>query len=164
VSPLLATKLDVSRVLGHVSFDCHPGSPFFSHQRRTLLLFVYVFSLRHHSLSLCRRSLLFRQQHTLSLSLSLLRRSLARSMRSDVPAGLSCSPPPAACILRITLNFFPQKASAAAGRLVACTMAKGASGRRPHRPLRCRRGRDAATDPPPRGRARLVVTHRHTGN
>jgi hypothetical protein len=24
---LLATKLDVSRVLGRVSFDCHPGSP-----------------------------------------------------------------------------------------------------------------------------------------
>jgi hypothetical protein len=28
-SPLLATKLDASRVLGLVSFDCHPGSPFF---------------------------------------------------------------------------------------------------------------------------------------
>jgi hypothetical protein len=116
------------------------------------------------TLSLSAEGHSYSDNNTLSLSLSLLRRSLARSMRSDVPAGLSCSPPPAACILRITLNFFPQKASAAAGRLVACTMAKGASGRRPHRPLRCRRGRDAATDPPPRGRARLVVTHRHTGN
>jgi hypothetical protein len=109
----------VSRVLRLVSFDCHPGSPFFSHRRRTLLLLVYVFSFRHHSLCLRRRSLLFRQQH----SLSLLRRSLARSVCSDVLAGLSCSPPPAARAVRIALNFSPQKAGAAAGRPAGCACA-----------------------------------------
>jgi hypothetical protein len=48
---------------------------------------------------------------------------------SDVPAGLSRSPLPAAHALRIALNFSPQKAGAAAGRPTACTMAKGASRR-----------------------------------
>jgi hypothetical protein len=80
---------------------------------------VCVFTFRHHllslSLSLCRRPLLFRQQH----SLYLLRRSLARSVCSDVPAGLSRSPPPAVHALRIMLNFSPKKAGAAAGRPVA---------------------------------------------
>jgi hypothetical protein len=61
--------------------------------------------------------------------LSLLRRSLARSVCLDVPTGLSRSPPPAERTLRITLNFSPQKASAAAGRPAACTMAKGAGQR-----------------------------------
>jgi hypothetical protein len=76
-----------------------------------------VLSFRHHSLSLCRRPLLFRQQH--SFSLSLLRRSLARSVCSDVPAGLSHSPSSAARVLRLTLNFSPQKASAVGGRQAA---------------------------------------------
>jgi hypothetical protein len=62
------------------------------------------------------------------------------------------------------LNFTPQKVGAAAGRPVACAMAKGASGLRPRRPPRCRRGRDAASDPPPRGRARLVESHCQGGN
>jgi hypothetical protein len=53
---------------------------------------------------------------SLSLSLSLLKRSLARSVCSDVPAGLSRSPPPAARALRIALNFSPQKADDVAGR------------------------------------------------
>jgi hypothetical protein len=130
------------------------------HRRRTLLLLVYVFSFRHHSLSLRRRPLLFRQQH----SLSLLGRSLARSLCSDVPVGLSRSPPLAAHTLRIALNFSPQKASAAAGRSALCAMAKGASGRRPRYPPCCRRDRDAASDPPSRGRARLVKSPRQGGN
>jgi hypothetical protein len=65
--------------------------------------------------------------------LSLLTRSLARSLCSDVPAGLSYSPPPAARALRIALNLSPQKAGAAAGGPTACATAKGASGRRPWR-------------------------------
>jgi hypothetical protein len=153
--------LDASRVLGLVSFDCHPGSPFFSHRRRTLLLFVYVFSFRHHSLSLRRRPLMFRQQH--SLSLSPLRRSLARSVCSDVPIGLSYSLSPAARAMSIVLNFSPQKAGATAGQPAACATAKGASGRQPLRPPRCRRGRDATSDPPPRGRAHLIESHRQGG-
>jgi hypothetical protein len=144
--PLLATQLDASRVLGFVSFDCHPGSPFFSHRWRTLLLLVSVFSFWHHSLSLRRRPLMFRQQY----SLSLLRRSLARSVCSNVPAGLSRSLPPAARTLRIALNFSPQKAGAAAGRPATCETAKGASGHRLRCPPCCRHGRDAASDPPPR--------------
>jgi hypothetical protein len=133
-------------VLGLVPFDCHPGLPLFSHQRHISLLLVSVFSFRHHSFSLHRRPLPFQQQH----SLSLLRRSLAQSVCSDVPVGMSRSPPPAARTLRIALNFSPQKASAAAGRPDACATAIGASGRRPHRPSHYRRGRDAASDPPPR--------------
>jgi hypothetical protein len=153
-------QIGVSHVLGLVSFDCHPGSPFFSYRRCTLLLFVYVFSFWHHSLSLCRRSLLFRQQY----SLSLLKRSLAQSVCSDVPAGLSRSPLPAARALRITLNFSPQKAGAAASQPTMCAAVKGASRRRPHRPSRCHRGRDAASDPPPHGRTSLVESHRQGGN
>jgi hypothetical protein len=87
-----------------VSFDWHPGSPFFSHQRRCCYIVCvsvsYPFDTTR-SLSAEARPLLFRQQHSLSLSLSLLRRSLARSMCSDVPAGLSRSPPLAARALRI---------------------------------------------------------------
>jgi hypothetical protein len=56
---------------------------------------------------------------TTTIVLSLLRRPVARSVCSDVPAGLSRSPPPAARALRITLNFSPQKAAAAAGRPAA---------------------------------------------
>jgi hypothetical protein len=97
-------------------------------------------------------------------SLSLLRRSLARSVCSDVPAGLSHSPPPAARALRIVLNFSPQKAGAAAGRPAVCTTTKGASGRRPRCPPRCRRDRDTASNPPPHGRARLVESPRQGGN
>jgi hypothetical protein len=145
---LLATQLDASRVLGLVSFDCHPESPFFSHRRRTLLLLVFVFSFRPHSLSLHKRPLPFQLQH----SLTLLRRSLARSVCSDVPAGLSCLSPPAACALRIALNFSHQKAGAAAGWPAACATAKGASGRRLRHPPRYHRSRNAASDPPPRPR------------
>jgi hypothetical protein len=58
---------------------------------------------------------------TTTHTLSLLKRSLARSVCSDVPAGLSCSQPPAVYALRITLNFSPQKAGAAAARSVVCT-------------------------------------------
>jgi hypothetical protein len=81
---------------------------------------------------------------------------------SDVPADLSHLLPTAARALRIALNFSPQKAGAAAGRLAACATVKGAIGRRPRRPPRCRR--DATSDPPPRGRARLIESHRQGGN
>jgi hypothetical protein len=157
---LLVTKLDASRVLGLVSFYCHLGSPFFSHRRHMLLLFVYVFSFRHRSLSPQKAT----PVPTTTLALSLLRRSLARSVCSDVPADLSRSPPPAARALRIALNFSPRKASTTVGRSAACATAKGASRRRPRRPPHCRRGRDAAFDPPPCGHARLVESHRQGGN
>jgi hypothetical protein len=64
------------------------------------------------------------------------------------PTGLSRSPPPAARAVRITLNFSPYKASDVAGWPAACVTAKGANRRRPHRPLRCRHGRNAASNPP----------------
>jgi hypothetical protein len=101
---------------------------------------------------------------THTLSLSPLRRSIARSVCSDVPAGLSRSPLLAARALRIALNFSPQKTSAAAGRLAACATEKGASGRRPRHPSLCGCDRDAASNHPPRGRARLVESHRQGGN
>jgi hypothetical protein len=54
----------------------HTRVAFFSYWRHMSLLLVYVFSFRHHLLSLRERPLLCRQQH----SLSLLRRSLTRSV------------------------------------------------------------------------------------
>jgi hypothetical protein len=141
--------LDVSCALRLISFDCHPGSPFSSHWRCTMLLLVSVLSFRHHSLCLRRRPLPFPQQHSLSLP----RRSLTRCVCSAVPTGLSCSLPPATRTLKITLNFSPQKVDAAAGRPTACTVAKGASARQRRCPPHCRRDRNAASDPPPRPRS-----------
>jgi hypothetical protein len=138
------------------------GRLFFSHRRCTLLLLVYVFSFRHHFLSLSPQ----KATHgpTTTFALSLLRRSLARSVCSDMPIGLSRSPLPATTALRIALNFSPQEAGAAAGRPTACSMAKGASRCRPHRPPRCHHDHAAALDPPPRGCARLIESHHEGGN
>jgi hypothetical protein len=113
-----------------------------------LLLLVSIFSFQHHSLSLYRRPLPFRQEHSLSLP----RRSLARSVCSDVPTGLSRSPPVIARALRITLNFTSQKAGATADRPATCATAKGASGRQLRRPPCCPYGHDTASDTPPRPR------------
>jgi hypothetical protein len=147
-------------VLGLVSFDFHPRSPFFSHRRHTLLLLISVFSFQHHWLSLCRRPLPFWQKHLLCL----LRRSLTRSLCSYVPACLYRTAPLAAHALRIALNFSPQKAGTATARPAACAMVKGATGRRPQChpnqtplcPPRCRRDRATTSDPPhprsPRGK------------
>jgi hypothetical protein len=87
----------------------------FSHIGDTCCYLVCVLSFRHHSLSL-RRRLGHSYFDNYTRALSLLRRSLARCVCSDVPAGLSCSPPPAARALRIPLNFSPQKAGTAVGR------------------------------------------------
>jgi hypothetical protein len=161
VSPLLATKLDASRVLGLISFDCHPGSPFFlTSETHIVIVRLCLLLLTPLALSSQKATPVLTTTHTLSL----LKRSLTRSVCSDVPVGLSHLPPPAARALRIALNFSPQKVSAAAGRPAACAMAKGASGRRPLHPPRCRRGRDAASDPPPRDHAHLVESHRQGGN
>jgi hypothetical protein len=102
-------------LVGCVYFDCHPGLPFFFTSETHVVISSVSSFFRHHLLSLHRRPLLFRQQ----FSLSIMRRSLAPSVCSDVPAGLSCSSPPAARALRIALNFSPQKAGAAAGRPAA---------------------------------------------
>jgi hypothetical protein len=106
-------------LVGCVSFDCHPGSPF-SHIGDACCYLVYVLFLQHHSLSLSLSLSLSAEGHSCSdnntRSLSLRRRSLARSACSDVPVGLSCSAPLATRIMRITLNYSPQKAGAAAGR------------------------------------------------
>jgi hypothetical protein len=123
VSPLLATKLDASRVLGLISFNFHPGSPFFlASEMHVVIARLCLFLLTPLALSPQKNT----PVPTTTLALSLLRRSLTRSVCSDVPAGLSRSPPPVARALRIALNFFAQKASAAAGRPTACAMEKGA--------------------------------------
>jgi hypothetical protein len=110
---LLATKLDVSRVLVLVSFDCHPGSPFFlTSETQIVIAHLCLLLLTPLALSPQKATPVL----TTTLALSLLRRSLARSMCSDVPAGLSRSPPLAARALRIALNFSPQKAGAAVGQ------------------------------------------------
>jgi hypothetical protein len=100
-------------LVGCVSFDCHPGLPLFLHQRCMLLSRLCLLLLTPLAFSPQKAT----PVPTTTLALSLLRRSLARSMCSDVPAGLSRLPPPAACGLRNTLNFSPQKAGAAAGWL-----------------------------------------------
>jgi hypothetical protein len=120
--PFDGDTIGYNRVLGLVSFDHHPGSPLFSHHRRTLLFLISVFSFDH-SLSLSAEG--YSRSDNNTRSLSLLRRSLTRYVCPDVPAGLSSSPFPPARALRIALNFSPQKASAAAGRPATCAMAKG---------------------------------------
>jgi hypothetical protein len=98
-------------------------SPFFTLEMHVVIVRLCLLLPTPLALSLHGRPLLFRQQH----SLSLLRRSLARSVCSDVPAGLSCWSPLAARALRTALNLSPQKAGAAAGWSAACATAKGAS-------------------------------------
>jgi hypothetical protein len=136
-------------LVGCVSFDCHPGSPFFSRRRRMLLSRLCLILPTPLSLSPQKATPVPTTTLALSLSLSLFRRSLARSVCSDVPAGLSRSPLPATRALRITLNFSPQKAGAMqqADRPRVRDGERGQSGRRSHRPPRCRRGRDVASDP-----------------
>jgi hypothetical protein len=102
-------------LVGCVSFDCHPGSPFFSHRRCMLLPRLCLLLPTPLALYPQRAT----PVTTTTLALSLLKRSLARSVYSDVLAGLSRLPPPAACALRITLNFSPRKAGAAAGQPAA---------------------------------------------
>jgi hypothetical protein len=92
-------------LVGCVSFDCHPGSSFFSHRRRMLLSRLCLILPTPLALSMQKATPI--PTTTLALSLFLLRRSLARSVCSDVPAGLSRSPSPAVRTLRIALNFSP---------------------------------------------------------
>jgi hypothetical protein len=162
VSPLLATQLDVSRVLGLVTFDCHPGSPFFL-TSETHIVIARLCLLLPTPLALSSQMATPILTTTLTLSLSPQKVTrlicVLRCPRWPVP-----SPPPAARALRIVLNFCPQKARAAAGRLAMCVTAKGASRRRPRHPPRCRLDSDIASDPPPRGRAHLVESPHQGGN
>jgi hypothetical protein len=148
---LLATKLDASRVLGFVSFDCHPGSPFFL----TLETHVVIARLRLLLLTPLALSPL-KATPVLTTTLAL--------MCSDLPAVLSRSPPPAVRALRIMLNFSPQKASAAAGRPAACATAKGSRADVDRAVLRAVAA--AETLPPILllGRARLVESPRKGEN
>jgi hypothetical protein len=104
-------------LVGCVSFDCHPGSHFFSHQRHMLLSRLCL--ILSTPLALSPQKLGHSCSENNTRSLSLIRRSLARSVCSDLPVGLSCSPPLAVRALGITLNFSPQKVDAAAGRPTA---------------------------------------------
>jgi hypothetical protein len=130
-----------ARFLGLVSFDCHPGQPFFLHRRRTLLLLVSVFSFRHH---------LF----------------LSPQKATPVPTTtLTLSPQksPPGCPVRC----HGQSCSRAAGRArdgergqrmstVASSKADASMSPPPWarcRPPHCRHGCDTAFDPPPRPRS-----------
>jgi hypothetical protein len=108
-------------LVGCISFGCHAGSPFFSHQRHKLLSRLCLILSTPLALSPQKlgHSSSDNNTRSLSLSLSLFRRSLARSVCSNVPAGLSRSPPPAARALRTAINFSPQKAGVAAERPAA---------------------------------------------
>jgi hypothetical protein len=149
----------VSRVLALVSFDYHPGLPFFLTSKTHIVIARRCFLFRHHLLSLSVEGHSCSDNNTRSL----LIRSLAQSVRSDVPADMSRSLPLVVRALRIVLNFSPQKAGTAAGRPAACSTTKGAIRRLPRRPPCCRRSRDAASDPPSHGRASLLESPRKDG-
>jgi hypothetical protein len=61
-------------LVGCVSFDCHPGSPFLSHRRRMLLSRLCLLLLTPLALSLSLQEATL--VPTTTLALSLLRRSL----------------------------------------------------------------------------------------
>jgi hypothetical protein len=127
------TKLNASCVLGLVSFDCHPRSSFFlTSEAHVVIAHLCLLLLTPLALSPQKATPILTTTLALSLSLSLLRRSLARSVCSNVPVSLSRSLPPVARTLRSE---------------------RGQSGRRPRRPPRCRHGRDAASDHPPQSRS-----------
>jgi hypothetical protein len=111
-------------LLACVSFDCHTVSPFLSNRRRMLLSRLCLLLPTPLALSLSTEGHSCFDNNTRSLSL--LRRSLAQSVCSDVTVSLSRSPPPATRALRITLNFTPQNVGAAAGRPATCATVKGA--------------------------------------
>jgi hypothetical protein len=157
---LLATQLDASRVLGLISFDCHPGWPFFLTSETHIVITRQCLLLLTPLLSLRRRPFLFQQQNSLSLSSE----GHSLDLCAHVHVGLPRSLPPAARAPRIALNFSPHKSGVAARRPAACATEKWASRRRLRCPPRCRRGRDATSDPPPRGRARLVESPHLGGN
>jgi hypothetical protein len=149
----MATQLDATRVSGLVSFDCHPGLPFFL-TSETHVVIARLCLLLPTPLALSPQKAT--PVPTTTLALSLFRRSLARSVCSDVPSGLSRSPPPVVRALRIAINFSPQKAGAAEGRPAACATVKGAR-------ADVNRAVAAAVTPPPIllfGRALLVESPR----
>jgi hypothetical protein len=131
------------RVLGRVSFDCYLGSSFYlTTETHVVIAPLCILLLTPFALSPQMATPVL----TTTLALSLLRRSLARSVCSDVPAALSRSPRPTTHALRIALNFSPQKDGAAAGRPAACATAKGAKANVDRAILR---SIAVATTPPP---------------
>jgi hypothetical protein len=97
-------------LVGCVSFDWHTGLPFFTSETHVVIssmcLHLILSTPLALSLSLSPQKLghscSYNNTRSLSLSLSLSpQKVLARSVCSDVPAGLSSSPPPAVHALRI---------------------------------------------------------------
>jgi hypothetical protein len=131
-------------LVGCVSFDCHPGSPFFSHQRRMLLSRLCL--ILPTPLTLSPQKATPVPTTTLALSPQKVTRSIC-VLRC--PAVLSHSPLPAAHALRI-ISLLRKPALQQSCRSRVRGGERGQSGCRPRRPPRCRRGRDAASDPPPR--------------
>jgi hypothetical protein len=105
-------------LVGCVSFDCHPGSPFFSYRRHMLLSRLCLILSTPLALSLQKLGHSCSDNNTRSLSLSPQKVTSSICVLS-VPTSLSRSPPPTTRTLRIALNFSPQKAGAAAGRPTA---------------------------------------------
>jgi hypothetical protein len=79
MSPLLATKLDVSRVLGLVSFDCHPGSLFLL-TSETHVVTVHLCLLLPTPLALSPQKATLVPITTLALSLSLSPQKVTHSI------------------------------------------------------------------------------------
>jgi hypothetical protein len=144
-----------------------PRVPFFSHQRRALLLHVSIFSFWHHSLSLSLS--LQKVTPVLTTTLALSPQKVTCSLSSEVPASLPCSPPPATRTLMIMLSLLRKSALHQAGRpharrwkgkqtsTVASSRADASVSPSLGLGVILRavtaRGRDAASDPPPRPRS-----------
>jgi hypothetical protein len=125
-------------LVGCVSFDCHPGSPFFSHRRRMLLSLLCL--LLPTPLALSPQKATPVPTTTLALSLSSEGHSLNLCAQMSPPACPICH--------RLSLLWKP--ALQQAGRTRVRDGERGQSGRRPCHPLHCRRGCDATSEPPPR--------------
>jgi hypothetical protein len=100
-------------VVGCVSFDCHPGSPFFSHRRCMLLSRLCLILSTRLALSPQKLGHSCSDNNTRSLSPQKVTRSIGSPPTCPVCHRQLRAP-------RIALNFSPQKAGAAAGRLAAC--------------------------------------------
>jgi hypothetical protein len=83
-------------LVGCVSFDWHPGRLFLTSKTHVVISFVCLCLILSTPLALSPQKLGHSCSDNNTHSLSLLRRSLAGSVCSDVPTGLSRSPPPGA--------------------------------------------------------------------
>jgi hypothetical protein len=127
-------------LVGCISFGCHAGSPFFSHQRHKLLSRLCLILSTPLALSPQKLGHSSSDNNTRSLSLSLSLQKVTHSI----------------CVLRCPRRPVPF-AAASCARSEDCATAKGARADIDRAFLR-------ASDPPPRTRSARVESPRQGGN